>query len=55
MYAKEYWKISNKIYQGINHVSKRTATSDLSELVEKYSLMVNIGVDAGIHYKLIGQ
>lgn len=55
MYAKEYGKISNKIYQEINLVSKRTATSDLSELVEKYNLMVNIGVGAGSHYKLIGQ
>ena len=53
--AKENGKISNKIYQEINHVSKRTATSDLYELVGKHNLMENIGVGAGSHYKLIGQ
>lgn len=55
LYAKENGKISNKVYQEINHVSKRTATSDLYELVEKYNMMENIGVGAGSHYKLIGQ
>lgn len=55
MYVKEKEKITNKIYQEINQVSKRTASSDLAELVEKYNLLDNIGVGAGSYYKLIGQ
>ncbi len=55
LYAKEKGKITNKEYQEINQVSKRTASSDLADLVDKYGLLENFGVGAGSHYKLIGQ
>lgn len=56
LYAKENDRISNKEYQSINNVSKRTATYDLTELVDKYKILNKIGTSgAGIHYKLMGQ
>ena len=55
LYVKEKGKITNKEYQEINKVSKRTASSDLADLVDKYGLLENFGVGAGSHYKLIGQ
>ena len=55
LYVKEKGKITNKEYQEINQVSKRTASSDLSDLVNKYNLLENKGVGAGSFYKLIGQ
>lgn len=55
LYVKEKGKITNKEYQEINLVSKRTASSDLADLVDKYGLLENFGVGAGSHYKLIGQ
>lgn len=55
MYVKEKGKITNKEYQEINQVSKRTASSDLADLVDKYGLLENFGVGAGSFYKLIGQ
>ena len=55
LYVKEKGKITNKEYQEINQVSKRTASSDLADLVDKYGLLENFGVGAGSHYKLIGQ
>ena len=55
LYAKENNKISNKEYQSINNVSKRTATNDLTELVEKFKILYKIGTSgAGIYYKLMG-
>jgi ATP-dependent DNA helicase RecG len=56
LYAKENNRISNKEYQSINNVSKRTATNDLTELVDKYKILNKIGTSgAGIYYKLMGQ
>ena len=55
LYVKEKGKITNKEYQEISKVSKRTASSDLADLVDKYGLLENFGVGAGSHYKLIGQ
>ena len=55
IYMKEKGRITNKQYQEINQVSKRTATSDLAELVAKYNFLNNIGVGAGSYYELIGQ
>lgn len=55
MYVKEKGKITNKEYQEINQVSKRTSTSDLADLVNKYNLLENKGVGAGSFYKLVGQ
>ena len=55
LYAKDNNKISNKEYQSINNVSKRTATNDLTELVEKFKILNKIGTSgAGIYYKLMG-
>ena len=54
LYVKDNGQITNKIYQEINQVSKRTASSDLAELVN-YNLLENVGLGAGSYYKLIGQ
>ncbi len=53
LYIKEKGKITNSEYQTLNSVSKRTATNDLSELVDKYKLINNIGFGAGSFYELI--
>ncbi len=56
LYTKENSRISNKEYQSINNVSKRTATNDLTELVDKFKILNKIGTSgAGIYYKLMGQ
>jgi ATP-dependent DNA helicase RecG len=56
MYVKENGKITNKEFQEINSISKRTATSELTELVNKYQVLIKSGTHgAGILYKLIGQ
>lgn len=55
LYAKENNRISNKEYQSINNVSKRTATNDLTELVDKFKILNKIGTSgAGIYYKIMG-
>jgi len=55
LYAKENDRITNKEYQSINNVSKRTATNDLTELVEKFKILNKIGTSgAGIYYKTMG-
>jgi ATP-dependent DNA helicase RecG len=56
LHAKMNGLITNKIYQEINSVSKRTASNDLTELVEKFKLLIKTGVyGAGISYEIIGQ
>ena len=53
---KEKGKISNKDYQEINNVSKRTATTELTELTEKFKVVLKIGTSgAGVSYLKIGQ
>jgi ATP-dependent DNA helicase RecG len=52
-YVRDNGKITNKEYQEMNDISKRTATNDLSELVDKYKLMINSGFGAGSFYELI--
>ncbi len=52
LYVKEKGKITNSEYQALNSVSKRTATNDLSELVDKYKLVNNVGFGAGSYYEL---
>ena len=48
-------KINNSDYQTLNNVSKATSTRDLSELAEKFKLLVRSGdVGAGTNYELIG-
>ncbi|KJF43464.1 ATP-binding protein [Draconibacterium sediminis] len=55
LYTKENARISNKEYQSINNVSKRTATNDLTKLVEEFKILNKIGTSgAGIYYKLMG-
>jgi ATP-dependent DNA helicase RecG len=42
LYIKQNGKISNAVYQDINHTSKPTATRDIKELIQK-GLIKNIG------------
>lgn len=52
MYVKEKGKITNKEYQELNDVSKRTVTNDLEELVQK-NLVEKIGTRGkGTFYKI---
>jgi len=56
MYVKRNGKITNKINQQINNISKRTATNELKSLVNDYKLFAKTGKHgAGIAYVLIGQ
>lgn len=53
LFAKAKGSITNKIYQQINAVSKRTATSDLSALTVHFKLLTKTGTHgAGIYYTL---
>lgn len=54
VYVKEKGKITNKEYQELNLVAKPTATRDLAELVEKFSIFKNTGKGAGSYYEIIG-
>ena len=53
-YVKGKGKITNKEYQELNSVAKPTATRDLGELVEKFSIFKNTGRGAGSYYEIIG-
>ncbi|GHU98024.1 hypothetical protein FACS1894156_9260 [Bacteroidia bacterium] len=55
LYVKEKGKITNSEYQEINEISRRTATTELAELVDKFVLLKNIGFGAGSYYELIAQ
>ena len=55
LYVKDKGKITNKEYQEINDISKRTASKELSELVGKFNILKNIGFGAGSYYEAIGQ
>jgi ATP-dependent DNA helicase RecG len=56
LFVKENGKITNSDYQKINKVSKRTATNELTELVEKYALLNRNGTSgSNIFYNLVGQ
>ena len=52
LYVKEKRKITNSEYQTLNSVSKRTATNDLSELVEVYKLFKQLGASVGTYYEI---
>ena len=42
------------MYQGINNVSRRTATRDITELIENFKMIEQVGsVGAGSYYRLI--
>jgi len=54
-YTKEKGKITNKEYQELNVISKRTATNELTELTVKFKVLIKKGTSgAGISYKLYG-
>ncbi|MDD3860836.1 MAG: ATP-binding protein [Bacteroidales bacterium] len=56
LFIKEKGKISNKDYQEINNVSKRTATTELTELTERHKVVLKVGKSgAGVSYVKIGQ
>jgi ATP-dependent DNA helicase RecG len=56
LFAKEKGRIFNKDYQELNKISKRTATTELTELADKYRVLIKTGTSgAGISYKIIGQ
>src|SRR5699024_915964 len=56
LFAKEKGKVTNSDYQSLNNISKRTATTELTELVNKYKVLEKVGKSgAGIYYKIIGQ
>jgi predicted HTH transcriptional regulator len=51
-YISEYSKITNKIYQNMNGVSKPTATRHLHELVSLNIIKSNMGKGAGASYTI---
>jgi len=56
LYVRENGKITNSQYQALNSVSKRTATNDLTDLVNKFALLVKIGTSgSNIWYEIVGQ
>lgn len=56
LFAKEKRKITNSDYQALNKISKRTATNELTELVEKHSVFKREGTSgSSVLYKLVGQ
>jgi hypothetical protein len=52
MYVKEQGRITSAEYQTLYSVAKKTATNDLSELVEKHGLLKQLGASVGIYYEL---
>jgi ATP-dependent DNA helicase RecG len=52
MYVKERGKITNKEYQEVNHISRQTATNDLTELVNKELFTRTGKAGKGIAYQL---
>ncbi len=55
LFTKDEGKITNSDYQKLNNISKRTATTELTELVEKFALLKREGTSgANIFYKLSG-
>ncbi|ATL49624.1 transcriptional regulator [Chitinophaga caeni] len=56
LFVKEKGKITNSDYQALNDISKRTATTELTELADKLKVLTKIGTSgAGIYYKIVGQ
>jgi len=52
LHVKEKGRITNSEYQDINNVSKRTATNDLSELVEEHKLFKQLGASVSTYYEI---
>lgn len=56
LFAKEKGKITNSDYQALNNISKRTATTELTELAEKFKALIKTGTSgSSISYKTVGQ
>jgi ATP-dependent DNA helicase RecG len=56
LFAKENGKITNSDYQELNEVSKRTATNELTALVDSFKVLVKSGtLGAGVYYEIMGQ
>ncbi|GAP71229.1 ATP-dependent DNA helicase [Candidatus Symbiothrix dinenymphae] len=56
LYTREKGKITNSEYQTINGVSKRTATNELTEMVNKFAVLAKTGTSgSGIFYEIVGQ
>jgi ATP-dependent DNA helicase RecG len=52
LYVKEKGRITNKEYQEINQISKRTAVYELIELVETYKIFKQKGESVGTYYEI---
>jgi ATP-dependent DNA helicase RecG len=52
LFVKEKGKMTNADYQELNNVSKRTATNDLSELVEQHNIFKRLGVSVETYYEI---
>ncbi|MDR3138019.1 MAG: putative DNA binding domain-containing protein [Tannerellaceae bacterium] len=52
-YVKEKGRITNKEYQEINKISRRTATYELKELLEKFDILKMSGAGATTFYELL--
>jgi len=56
LFVKEKGKITNSDYQTLNDISKRTATTELTELVEKFKILTKTGTSgSSISYTIVGQ
>jgi len=56
LFAKEKGKITNRDYQTLNSISKRTATTELTELSGKFKILIKTGTSgSSISYKVVGQ
>ena len=53
LYVKKKGKITSGEYQEINKVSKRTATNELMELVEKQKMFKQLGASVGTFYEIV--
>ena len=52
LYVKEKGKITDKEYQEMNAVSKRTAVYELVELVDKHKIFKQLGASVGTYYEM---
>lgn len=56
LFVKEKRKITNSEYQELNNVSKRTATNELTELVNFFKVLIKLGtMGKGVYYETMGQ
>ena len=52
LYVKEKGRITNKEYQEINNISKRTEAYELVEITEKHKLFKQLGASVGTYYEM---